>query len=78
MAKKLTSIAGSSFSSCYNLRLLDFRDTEAIPTLTSSAFNNVPSTCIFVVPDALYDEWIAATNWATYAAQIVKASEYTD
>ena len=78
-AVKLKTIGGSAFSSCYNIRVLDFRDTEAVPTLSYvNAFEYVPTTCIFVVPDALYDEWIAATNWATYAAQIVKASEYTD
>ena len=29
-----------------------------------------------IVPDALYDEWIVATNWATYASQIIKKSEW--
>jgi hypothetical protein len=27
------------------------------------------------VPDSLYDEWIAATNWSTFADYIYKASE---
>ena len=33
--------------------------------------------CEFVVPDALYDEWIAATNWSKYKNSIKKASEVT-
>jgi hypothetical protein len=24
----------------------------------------------------LYDEWIAATNWSTYASKIIKKSEW--
>ena len=28
-----------------------------------------------IVPDELYDTWIVATNWSTYANKIVKASE---
>lgn len=50
---------------------------EAVPNLvTSKAFKN--TTCQFIVPDNLYDEWIAATNWSTYADRIVKASEYVE
>lgn len=30
-----------------------------------------------IVPDSLYDEWIAATNWRLYKNKIVKASEVT-
>ena len=29
-----------------------------------------------IVSDALYDEWIVATNWSTYKRYIVKESEY--
>ena len=43
-----------------------------------SAFTGIPTTCKIVVPDALYDEWIVATNWATYASRIVKASEFVE
>lgn len=30
-----------------------------------------------IVPDSLYDEWIAATNWRLYKDKIIKASEVT-
>ena len=30
---------------------------------------------VIIVPDALYDEWIAATNWVAYASKIKKESE---
>jgi hypothetical protein len=42
----------------------------------SNAFNSIASDCKIVVPDALYDEWKAATNWSTYASYIVKSSEF--
>ncbi len=49
----------------------------SIPTLSSTdAFQNGSGK--IVVPDNLYDEWIAATNWSTYASRIVKASEYAE
>jgi hypothetical protein len=55
----------------------DFSALEAVPTLsTTNAFANIPSDCKIIVPDALYDEWIAATNWSTYASYIIKKSEW--
>jgi hypothetical protein len=53
----------------------DFRASKSVPTLEGTfVFNNIPSDCKIVVPDALYDEWIAATNWSSYASYIIKAS----
>ena len=55
----------------------DFKDSKSVPTLSGTgAFNFTPSDCKIVVPDSLYDSWIAATNWSTYASKIVKASEF--
>lgn len=75
----VTSIARSAFRDCRAMQLYDFRKVTAVPTLSNiNAFNGIPSTCKIVVPDSLYDEWIVATNWSTYASNIVKASEYTE
>lgn len=55
----------------------DFSALEAVPTLESTnAFSGTPATRKIIVPDALYDEWISATNWSTYADRIIKAREY--
>jgi hypothetical protein len=55
----------------------DFRALTAVPTLVSGyAFTDIPSDCKIVVPDALYDEWVAATNWSSFASYIIKASEF--
>lgn len=75
----LTSIGSWAFENCYSLSLLDFRNSQQIPKLSSTAaLTNTHATCQIVVPDNLYDDWIVATNWATYASRIVKASEFVE
>lgn len=71
------NVLGSMFSGCLILECVDFSDYSSIATLDSTtAFSNVPTYCKIIVPDALYDEWIVATNWATYASRIIKKSEW--
>ena len=74
--KNVTSVGDYAFYYCYGMAFYDFREALSVPTLGTSVFYNIASNCKIVVPDALYDEWIAATNWSTYASKIVKASEY--
>lgn len=65
------TIQSSSFDAAYGMACFDFTSHATVPTLAStSAFTGIPSDCEIRVPAALYDEWIAATNWATYASQI--------
>lgn len=57
---------------------MDFSQATAVPELSNTdAFGSTNSTFKIVVPDSLYNDWIVATNWSTYASHIVKASEYT-
>ena len=72
----VTTIGDNAFELCTGLEKVDCSHLIAVPTLGSKAFNTIRSACKIIVPDSLYDEWIAATNWSTYASQIVKASEY--
>lgn len=65
----LTSIGMYSLRSI-NLELLDFSLCESVPTL-AGAYIYDSSNLVIRVPAALYDEWIAATNWSTYADCIV-------
>jgi len=54
----------------------DFTSFTAVPTLSSTnLFSNLPTYTKIVVPDALYNDWIVATNWSQKASQIIKASE---
>ena len=71
----VTSLYGSAFNSCAKVKTYDFSNHTSVPTLgTTSAITVNPFTKI-IVPDNLYDAWIVATNWATYADYIYKASE---
>ena len=71
------SIAANAFNGCYGMAYYDFTQCISVPTLANvNAFNSIPSDCKIVVPDSLYDTWVAATNWSAYANNIIKASEF--
>lgn len=67
----VTSIGNNAFTGQYNVREYDFTSHESVPTLGTTVFNNSSQICKILVPAALYDEWIAASNWSTYANYIV-------
>lgn len=72
--KSVTSIGSGAFSGCTAMQYYDFTAYASVPTLESThGFYNIPSTCEIRVPASLYNEWIAATNWSTYADNIVAA-----
>lgn len=65
----------------YGYLHIDFSQAKQVPILAdyeSWMSEYVANKFItIIVPDALYDEWIVATNWATfYKDRIIKASEY--
>lgn len=68
----VTQIGSNAFNNCYGCTYYDFTQHAAVPTLSSvDAFSYNAPDCQIRVPAALYDEWIAATNWTTYANNIV-------
>lgn len=74
--KGIVTIQGYAFYGS-GIGKFDFSALEAVPTLeNTNAFLGTLATSKIIVPDALYDDWKAATNWSTYADRIVKASEY--
>ena len=79
---RVGSITGYGvFMKCTSLKALILRQTDAICTLTSNtAFNNssiASGTGYIYVPSALIEEYKAATNWSTYAAQFRALEDYT-
>ena len=73
------NIAANAFKYCYSIMRYDFSQATTVPTLSATtAFDGINNIAKIIVPDALYDEWIAATNWSTYTDYIYKASEITD
>ena len=72
----VTSIGGSAFGYCYGAAFYDFSNCKSVPSSGSYSFSSIPSDGKIIVPDALYDEWIAATNWSIYASNIIKKSDW--
>lgn len=71
------TIDTQAFYTCRALEVVDFTGCESVPTLASSnAFTNVPTTCLFVIPDELYYEWTNATNWSALSFTYIMQSEY--
>lgn len=69
---KINSISTAAFANCTNCLEYDFGGCEVVPILgNTNAFNGINSAAKIKVPAALYDEWIAATNWTIYAKYIV-------
>ena len=68
----VTSIRSYAFYNCSGMRYYDFTASASVPALSNTyAFNGIQSDCQMLIPAALYDEWSAATNWATYAKYMV-------
>ena len=68
----VTSIGDYAFRYCYSMRYYDFTACTSVPTLSNTnAFTGISADCQMLIPAALYDEWSAATNWATYANYMV-------
>lgn len=71
----IENIGIAPFDGCTNLEYIDLSSQITVPTLSeykSWKYGNITT----IVPDALYDEWIAATNWSTYASYIIKKSDW--
>ena len=70
----VTSIGDYAFYECYAIAYYDFTSHTSVPILSSTtAFSGIPADCEIRVPADLYNEWVAATNWSTYADYIVAA-----
>ena len=64
------NIGNSAFSNCHASEY-DFSKLSKVPSLGTDAFKGILSSTKILVPSALYDTWVAATNWTTYANYIV-------
>ena len=71
----VTSIGATVFTNIYSLAIVDFSNHTSIPTLTSG-FTNIQSDCKIIVPDTLYNDWIAASVWSNYASNIISKSDW--
>lgn len=68
----LLGIGNYTFANCPGVRYYDFTACTSVPALVAgTVFTGLSPDCEIRVPSALYDEWIAATNWSSYADYIV-------
>ncbi len=66
------SIQSYTFTLCYNILTYDFSHcVGVIPLSNTNAFSTLNPSAKILVPASLEAEWKAATNWSTYASQIV-------
>ena len=71
----VTSIGNYAFSSCYSLKKV-LIEGDTVKTLdNSNAFSGIPKSTLFFVKDELVESYKVATNWVTYADQIMPMSE---
>lgn len=77
IGKNVQLISEYAFSTNCQTSCFDFSSHDSIPSINNEVFND-PEYFSYniVVPDSLYDQWIVADRWSTYASRIVKASEY--
>ena len=66
----VTRIENSAFYNCHVFEY-DFSKFSRVPSIGTDVFKNILSSTKILVPSALYDTWVAATNWVTYANYMV-------
>lgn len=66
----ITAIGSWAFNGCTKLASMTFESTTP-PTITSTSFEGVPSTCKFYVPCSAVHKYRTASVWSSYASQIV-------
>ncbi len=62
---KTATINSSALSGCKNVVLYDFSRVQSIPSLYSTSSIDVSQKPRIIVPAALYNSWVAATNWSS-------------
>lgn len=79
LSAKPSSIPANAFATAYNMTALILRNSEMVSLAATNAFANTPIAKGYgwiYVPTALVDTYKAATNWSTYASQIVSIESY--
>lgn len=65
-----------AFIACKYMQYYDFSSHDHIPRIYSNSFDGIPKSCKIIVPDSLYDEWVMAKNWSSYADYVIKKTDY--
>ena len=70
LGDNIKSIANNAFSGCTKLASVTLNPTTP-PTIDSTSFQGMPSTCKFYVPCSAVHTYRTASVWSSYASQIV-------
>ena len=71
IGNSVTLIKDFAFASCSNCLEYDFSNCTSVPSLQgTNVFDQINNDAKILVPAALYDEWISATNWTAYKEHI--------
>lgn len=65
-----------TFNGCTSLEIVLFQSSTAVPSISENTFANTNDTFKVIVPDALYEDWIADESWASLSSHITKVSDY--
>ena len=65
-----------TFNGCTSLEIVLFQNSTAVPTISENTFANTNDTFQVIVPNELYDDWIAAESWNSLSGQITQLSNY--
>lgn len=76
LPNSITQIKDYAFQDCYSLIKYDFSSHTSVPSISNvNVFTNINAITKIIVPDNLYDEWIATSRWIDYSSYIYKVSE---
>lgn len=64
-----------SYMFYYTSGVIDCSEVTSVLRISDTSFGTIPKYT-FIVPDELYDEWIVAEYWTTYASNIIKKSDW--
>lgn len=68
----LASIGEEAFAGCESLQWVDMTRMNHVPILEDvSAFEEIPSNCVFYVKESLLEEFKNATNWSAFANRFI-------
>lgn len=67
----VTAISGYAFYGCSGMKEFHIKPTTPPTIAATTAFQGVPSDCIFYVPSASLAAYQSATNWSAYQSQMV-------
>lgn len=65
-----------TFNGCTSLEIVLFQNSAAVPAISENTFANTNDTFQIIVPNELYDDWVAADNWINLSSHITKVSDY--